>query len=367
MRVMSPVLAKRLTEELAREVPRHVLELLASRGGAREAQIVREVARRLPSHVAVEAVADWVKQSLGYLIVRGDVERGPGGVYRCVPAYVVHGLSVARGRALRLHGDPRAERTLLKVLSDLGPAVWSDGGTEVGDAGEEPKPDLGALERYLMLGVPDSGAAAGVCEAHGYPVVRLSRLAENLPSADGLVCPPERDLRPAEGLPSGRWDVYDPGGVSEEDEEDRWRPHEDWRADAYALVRLKEGGEETGDWGERVFYHGGGGRVYQLARESAYLWMLYLDRLSGNPRSTLWHNGRLWAPSVMPIKTTRWLELLAGRRARRGGRRLSLPLDEASAREAQAILKRTLGLRALSKLPEKRRRSSGRRKEKWGR
>lgn len=370
MRVMSPARAKRLAEGLAREVPRHVLELLAFRGGAREAQIVREVARRLPSHVGVEAAADWVKQSLGYLIVRGDVERGPGGVYRCVPAYIVHGLSEAGGRALRLHGDPRAERTLLKVLRDLGAAVESDAGTgsEAGDADKEPKPDLGALGRYLVLEASDSGSAASVCEAHGYPVFRLSRLAENLPSVDGLLCPSERDLRPAEGLPNGRWDVYDPGAASdEEDEETRWRSHEDWRADVYGLVRLREGNEELGEWGARIFYHGGGGRVFQLGRDSASLWMLYLDRLSGNPRTTVWHNDRLWVPSMMPFKTVRWLELLAGRRARRGGRRLNFPVDEASAREAQAVLEQTLRLRPLKKLPEKRRRSSGRRKGEWGR
>ena len=370
MRVLSPASARRRAEGLATEVPRHVLEILGFRGGAREAQIVREVVRRLPSHVGVEAAADWVKQSLGYLIVRGDVERGPGGVYRCVPAYVVQGLSGAGGHVLRLHGDPRAERALLKALRDLGAVVESGAGTghQVGHADEGPKPDLVALERRIVLAVADGGSAASACEAHGYPVFRISRLAEDLPNVDGLLCPAERDLRPAEGLPKGGWDVYDPGALSdEEDGEDRWRPREYRGAGVHGLVRLRERGEEPGEQKGRIFYHGGGGRVFHLDHESASLWMLYLDRLSGNPRTTVWHNGRLWAPGMIPFKTVRWLELLAGRRARRGGRRLSLPVDEAPAKEAQAVLERTLGLRALKRLPEKRRRSSGSRRGRQGR
>lgn len=340
MRILDERDADALTHKLVGEVPRRVLEAVARKGGSREAELVREVARVLPTQRDAEAVSGWVDGALRGAIGRGDVERGPGRVYRCVPPYLVAPLEGA-GRAgeLRLHGDPRAERDLLAVLRPLGAVLKEEVKLPDPDPEGRTAPGPVTLERSVSVG--GVSEAAKRCEAHGYLVLRPSELALKLPQVqEDILSPPERDLGLIGELGTGGWEIYDPG----ERREDRWSPEADWRAGEARLVRWRQSDDWSGERSARVFYHGGRGRVTTLDREGASLWQLYLDGAYENPRAA-WRDGAdLWVPRMLPDSTLRWLELLAGRRARFAGPRLKLGLGEAASEVAQGVLEETLGL-----------------------
>lgn len=317
-------------------------------------QIVREVARWLPAGTDTDTVANWVGQALGYLIVRGDVERGPGRVYRCLPPYLVKPPGDSEVSGLRLHGDPRAEQSILDLLQSFG-ARLNCATVPAGDmqtAHADPVPDLRVLERNISLAATDLVArAATICEPRGYTVLRPHELGEALPGIEGILCPAERDLRSADEFHAGIWEVYEARNLGE----DRWQPEDLWRSGGSQLVRLRHSDDRLGEWGARVFYHGGRGRVLQLEREAASLWQFYLDFGSGNPRIFWWHGSQIWVPRIVPFATLRWLELLAGHRARRSGQRLTLSMSEASAREARGVLAESLGLEAREERPPRER------------
>src|SRR5687768_1953402 len=113
MRVQGHAYTEDLSRRLIKEVPRRVLEAVAREQGRRETQVVNELVRRLPKTVDPETISGWVDEALGWLIVRGDVEREPRGIYRCVPPYLVETIDSSSRVGLRLHGNPRAEPDLL--------------------------------------------------------------------------------------------------------------------------------------------------------------------------------------------------------------------------------------------------------------
>lgn len=317
-------------------------------------QIVREVAGWLPVGTDTDTIADWVGQALGYLIVRGDVERGPGRVYRCLPPYLVEQPGDSEVSGLRLHGDPRAEHSILDLLQGFGAKLDHEAAPadDAQTAHAEPGPDLRLLERSISPATPDLVArAATICESRGYTVLRLHGLGEALPGIDGLLCPPERDLSSADELHAGTWDIYEPRNPGE----DRWQPEDRWRIGGSQLVRLRHSDDRLGEWGARIFYHGGHGRVLHLEREAASLWQFYLDHCSGKPRIFWWQGSQIWVPRIVPFATLRWLELLAGHMARPSGQRLTLSMSEASAQEARMALAESLGLEAREERPPRER------------
>lgn len=364
MRILDRWDADALTEKLVGEIPRRVLETVAWKEGCREAALVRGVIRGLPTQIEAEAVAGWVNGALRGAIGRGDVQRGPGRIYRCVPPYlVVPAEEIGQVAGLRLHGDPRAERGLLADLRPLGAVLQ--------ETVEGPNPELeghtapGLVTLKRFISVERVAEAVGRCEALGYLVVLPSELALKLPRIqEDVLSPASNGLEPVEELDNEGWEAYDP----EERREDRWSPRADWRAGEARLIRWRQSDDWVAEWNARIFYHGGSGRVMPLDRERACLWQLYLDALYENPRAS-WHDGHdLWIPRMLPDSTLRWLEILAGRRTRYAGPRLKLRLGEEAQKIAQGMLEETLGLSPLSgKPPYEPRRRGERREERWRR
>jgi hypothetical protein len=343
MRVLTRVHAYKVSRKLVNEVPRRVLEAVAREEGRREAQVVNELIRRLPKTVEPETISDWVDETLGWLIVRGDVEREPRGVYRCVPPYLVEASGVPNDAGLRLHGNPRAEPDLLKILKTLDARLVHGEAQHYSRSkrDDDEQPDLGVVERYIALNQADQFAAAQMCESNGYAVLRPAELVSTLPRKDDVVTPAVQDLTILEGRPPGLWEAYDPTANRAE----RWNPAEDWQSDEARLVRWRSSDGWEGNRSARIYFHSGGGRVAELGAEMAALWQLYLDDLSWNARTMWWNRNRLWVPNMLPTATLRWLELVAGLRARFAGAWLRLAMDENAAGLARTTLSETLGLK----------------------
>jgi hypothetical protein len=164
--------------------------------------------RWLPKSVDPETVSGWVDEALGWLIVCGDVERVPRGVYRCVPPYLVELGDVSNGGRLRLHGNPRAEPDLLRVLGAFGPKIVRGEVRSYRRPGreDEASPELGVLERSIALEPADVPAAVRRCWLQGYAVLRPPELAATLPRRADVVAPAEQDLAFLDSPASGIWE-----------------------------------------------------------------------------------------------------------------------------------------------------------------
>lgn len=365
MRVLSHIYANQVNWKLINEVPRRILTTVARGEGSREPQLVNELTRWLPKTVDPEIIAGWVDETLGWLIVRGDVEREPRGVCRCVPPYLVDPGDLSSNGVLRLHGNPRAEPELLRTLGAFN-ARLVHGEVHSYSKPEEENvawPDLGVLERSIALAPADYSAALYRCETQGYTVLRPSDLAAMLPRADDIVSPAERDLTALDNVAAGLWETYDPTA----DHVQRWGPDDGWQSKEVRLVRWRPSDDWEGNRSARIYYHGGAGRVAELGAETGVLWQFYLDGLYRNPR-VIWRNDRwLWVPKALPAATVRWLELLAGLRARFAGPWLRLTMDESAVNLARATLSNTLGLKLRSGYPPREGNRRGGRSGRWER
>ncbi len=358
MRVLSPIYADEVGRKLVDEVPRRVLEAVATEEGRRAPRLVNELTRRLPRIVDPETIAGWVDESLAWLIVRGDVEREPRGIYRCTPPYLVETGTPVNGSLLRLHGNPLAEPDLLRILKLFEPRLTHGVARPNSRSGayEEMRPDLGLLERSLIIDPPKYSEAVRWCESRGYAVLRPSELASRLPRKDDVLSPSENDLASLGNAAFGIWETYDPTT----DREERWNRAEDWQNGNAQLVRWRPSDDWEGERSTRFYYHAGSGRVAELSAQMGTLWQLYLDSLMGHPRTIWWARNRLWVPRVLPTATLRWLELLSGLRARPVGPRWRLTMDEAAAGIARSALYESLGLRFLKGYPPRQHPGRGR-------
>lgn len=360
MRVLSQVYADEVGRRLITEVPRRVIDAIAREEGIRESKLVNELIRWLPKTVDPEIVVGWVDEALGWLIVRGDVEREPRGVYRCVPPYLVDLDNLSSDGRLRLHGNPYVESSLLRTLVTFNPRlVHGEVRSYTKPEEDVAWPDLGVLERSIEVAPADYLAARHACESQGYTVLRPLQLAEMLPRKDDVVSPADQDLAPLDSVAAGIWETYDPtAGLTQ-----RWSPDEGWQSKEARLVRWRPSDDWEGDRSARIYYHGGAGEVTELGVETGILWQFYLDDLYGNPRA-VWRKDRwLWVPKALPTVTLRWLELLAGLRARFAGPWLRLAMDETAVEIAHTALSETLGLKFRSGYPPRegyRRDNSGR-------
>ena len=344
MRLLSRKDGETLLTLLMDDLPRQVLEAVAREGGRREAQLVSEILRWLPRAVRAEEVRTWVSDVLDWFIARGDVEKGFGGRYHCVPPYLVGDVDDPQCAELSLCGDPRAEPLLRQALQSLGmtlsyKVICSEMDTETEDTTLRPMPPVG-LERFIPL---QSGLRTEViqaCESPGIVIVQPKDLAAALPRLTEVLVPAERDLA-ISPTSTGLWEVYGP----QTQDNDRWRPDADWRTGQAQLIRWRPSDDWCGERSARIFYHAGGGRVAELGPEAASLWQLYLDADAGRPRTVWWDGTRLWVPRMLPVATHQWLRLLAGRQSNFRGRWLVLEMNEALASMAGTTLTDTLGLR----------------------
>src|SRR5687768_15584391 len=111
LRILSAYETVEASKRLRKDLPRRVLLGVSRGGGRRAAQIADEALGRLPTSAIPESGSDWVSDTLEWFVARGDVERGPGGRFRCVPPHLVEGTT---GGYHRLYGDPSVEDRLNK-------------------------------------------------------------------------------------------------------------------------------------------------------------------------------------------------------------------------------------------------------------
>lgn len=106
MRILNVQETAEIARRLRDDLPQRVLLTVARGGGRRTAQIADEVLGRLPVSAVPEDGSDWVGDVLEWFVGRGDVEKGPGGRFRCVPPHLVKGMVGSRPH---LYGDPLVE------------------------------------------------------------------------------------------------------------------------------------------------------------------------------------------------------------------------------------------------------------------
>ena len=345
MRILGPYEAAEISKRSRESLPRRVLLAVARGGGRRAAQIAEEALGRLPTAAIPEDGSDWVGDTLEWFVARGDVERGPGGRFRCVPPHLVEG---AAENPPRLYGDPLIEGRLDKALISLGAGisrktVYANGDPAVGKPPAEAALPVG-VDRCVS-GRVDNSQLAEACERSGVAVITLEQLKAALPRIASVVTPPDDELTPVE-IRTGLWETYEPAdGVN------RWRTNGYWRSGRARLVRWRPSDDLRGVFNARVFYHAGEGRVAEMGGEMARLWQLHLDAQARRPR-TVWRDAtQVWVPRVVPTETQRWLQVVSGQQGRRIGRWLVLGMGGAAAEESCSTLAETLGLRCAGGRP----------------
>lgn len=350
MRLLDREDAETLLELLIDDLPRQVLDAVTREGGRREAQLVSEILRWLPRTVRTKHVRIWVSDILDWFVVRGDVEKGFGGRYQCVPPYLVGDVDDPHCTELSLCGDPRAEPLLQQAFQPLGVAlrykiIRRDTDTETEDTAIRPMPPLG-LERLVSLPSSSCTEVVQVCESLGIVIVQPKDLAAALPRLTEVVVPAKRDLV-VSPVSAGLWEVYEP----HTEDDDRWRIDPDWRASQAQLIRWRPSDDWRGERSARIFYHASGGRVVELGPRAASLWQLYLDANAKHPRITWWDGTKLWVPRILPVATQQWLRTLAGSSSCYRSVWLIYEMSEALASKARATLTATLGLRCQDGQP----------------
>ena len=344
MRLLNRGDAEALLGLLVDDLPRQILGAVAREGGRREAQLVSELSRWFPRSVATQEVRTWVSDALDWFVVRGDVEKGFGGRYHCVPPHAIGDVDTPDGPELWLCGDPRVEPSLRQALQPFGviltyKTVYAQAEGALEGASARSIPPTG-IERSISSPPCMQAEVVRACESLGILIVEPNNMAAALPRLGDVVVPAERDLETSP-VSAGLWEVYEP----RTGEEARWRADANWRMARARLVRWRPSDDWRGERSARVFYHASDGRVAELGPEAASLWQLYLDAKAECHRTVWWDGARMWVPRMVPVGTQQWLRVLSGRSAYLRGGCLVLEMNEALAGTASATLVDTLGLR----------------------
>lgn len=349
MRMLSAQEAARISTVLQVDLPQRVLLAVAREGGRRAAQISDDALGQLPALATPEDGPAWVNEVLEWFIGRGDLERGPGGRFRCVPPHLVGASS---GGPPRLYGDPLVEGRLERDLGGLGVSVSREvvyaPKIPADDRPGQPDGQTGlpiGLERCLSGDAGDDARLARICERSRVAVIHPDTLKAGLPHISAVVTPPESDLGPVH-LRTGLWEAYDPAH-----EGNRWRANAYWKAGSARLVRWRPSDDLRGSYNVRVFYHAGEGRVAEMGQETARLWQLSLDSQAKKSRFVWLDGPKVWVPRIVPAETQRWLQIVCGRPGRRVWWWLVLEARRPVAEEVCAVLAETLGLRPVRGSP----------------
>lgn len=361
MKVLDTTQATEVAAKLREAIPRRVLEATARGEGKREAQVRAEVARWSPQAISSEEVSRRVGDALDWFAARGDVERGAGGRYRCLPPYLIE--LPERGAHVRwaLYGDPRAEPLLERVLRPYGGRISHRAPLLSTEDEPSQRQSSRGWERVLAVPAKHFAEAASRCASEGMSVFGLENLVNALPRISALTAPPD-ELLSTDAPGSGFWDSYCPTS----DRSKRWEEARYWRSGDSRLVRWRPSEGWLGERDSRYFYHAGDGRVAELDADTAALWQLYLDRDAGRPRRA-WRDGTgLWVPRMLPQAAHQWLMLLAAGPAQTLGGWSVLNIDHNRFRHVCETLEGTLGLLCSKGRPADDR-QRGRRRGGWSR
>ena len=322
-----------LLELLKDNLPQQVLNIISSKGVQREMQIISECSRWLPRSVPITETRRWVGTILDYFVRRGDVEKGPGGRYHCIPPYIIDNQISSD---FWLYGDPRVSTRLREKLRPLGLTLNSE---TVYETDENNSSIPAGLERSIPISENLASKVIPMFKHLGIVYIQLHELEEQLPRISQIVVPPESDLNDVR-IWSGLWDTYNPEHYGEE----RWNSDEEWQNSVANLVRWRPSDDWLGESNARVFYHADSDRITELGTETSSLWQLHLDTKVGNSRVVWWDGKMLWVPKVVPVVTQQWLQATANRQFRFRKHWLILEMSAESVRPVCDTLKKTLRL-----------------------
>lgn len=320
--------------------PREVLGVVARGGGSREQQIVSQLLRWLPSTGKAPEVRSWVSNSLDWFVARGDIVRGFGGRYHCVPPYL---MDSPADPGFLAFGHPGCEQSVREALRPLravviGRPVPHRGSGSADKGPPDQIPPVG-WDRKIGCQPEVKEEVARRCKRVGVVVVNPDALAGALPAIEDALAPSERDLSAGRRGP-GFWEEYAVVGSGN----GRWVRRDDWRSRRARLVRWRPSEDWRGERNAQVFYHAGEGRVAELGPRAAAIWQLYLDAEAGRPRAIWWDRRRLWVPRTLPLATQHWLLLLSERSADFHGPWMVLGMRGKAAKTAIDMLRQTLRL-----------------------
>ena len=335
MQLLNQEDAVALLELLKDSLPQQVLNIISREGEQREMQLVSECSRWFPRSVEITEIRLWVSTILDWFVRRGDVEKGSGGRYHCIPSYAVNNQSSSD---IWLCGDPRQDAQLHKKLRPLGLTLKYKTIYET-DEDEDSSPIPAGLERSIPISEEVASKVIPIFEHFNIVYIQLHELEEQLPKIATIVVPSESDME-ITPVRFGLWETYNPEHYSEE----RWNPDEEWQTSVANLVRWRPSDDWRGKRNARVFYHNGSGRTTELGTETSSLWQLHLDTEANNPRVVWWDGKMLWVPRVVPVQTQQWLQATVGRRFRFRRHWLVLEMSAEQLSPVCDTLERTLGL-----------------------
>ena len=286
-----------------------------------------------------------VEESLRWFVGRGDLERGPNGLYHCLPPYVVGEAAASNspsgGKTVwALFGDPGMTQRLRDDLRPTGTLLHSETITSNMEA-----IPIG-LNRQLRLYAADGARVREVCAGLGIVFISFSEIERRLPCID-QVAVPLADLTVALPNLGGLWEEYRPSQQSKV----RWLGNETWRTKTARLLRWHPNEEEGNRRYVRFFYHEGQGRGLELNWEQAYIWQASLDQQAGHSRNIWVDYQTLWLPFVTPAATQQWLTLITGHSARTAGQWLCWQVPQTLHIHILALLSSTLGWRSQNGRP----------------
>ena len=334
MQLLNQEDAVALLELLKDNLPQQVLKIISSEGVQREMQIVSACSRWFPQSLRITETRHWVNTILDWFVRRGDVEKGTGGRYHCIPSYAIGNQNSSD---IWLCGDPSPDAQLIKKLRPLGLTLKYKTIFKT-DKNKSPIPT--GLERFIPISEESTSKVKKILEHLGIVYIDLRELEEQLPRIAQIAVPPESDLDIVR-IQSGLWDTYNPEHYGEE----RWKPDEKWQASVANLVRWRPSDDWRSESNARVFYHAGSARITELGTETSSLWQLHLDTKVGNSQVVWWDGKMLWVPQVVPVVTQQWLQATANRQFRFRKHWIVLEMTAESIRPVCDTLGRTLRLR----------------------
>ena len=342
MEVFSAEDAQAAESLLRDEVARKVLSFGVPGQEFRGSQVVDALRRYLSYSLDPREL---VEESLRWFVGRGDLERGPNGLYHCLPPYVVGEDAASMGQSggkmvWTLFGDPGLTERLRDDLRPTGALLHSEAVNRNSDA-----IPIG-LNRQVRLGAADGARVQEVCTGLGIVFISFSEIERRLPFIDQVAVPPAGLTTALPNL-GGLWEEYQPRQQSEV----RWLGNETWRMRTVPLLRWRTNEEEGSRRYARFFYHRGQGEGLELSWEQACIWQASLDQQAGRPRSVWIDYQTLWLPSITPPATQQWLNLITGRSARLAGTWLCWPVPQVLHARILALLLKTLGWRSQDGRP----------------
>lgn len=311
MTIASQLDHEHVAASMQKRLPLFVLQYIGSRGltGCRLPEVRSACVYWLPSGLSAW-VASFVPRVLEWFEARGDLTRGKGGIYRCIPPYCI-GSDIKEPSTIQLYGDPTPELSLRAVLDRVGGYLQYQPARESGRAGNPEDAEwVGCIRTITAPNGAETLRVINLLRESGYNVYDPTELGFRVRGIEHLLVPNEARFT-STGPSGGFWSDYNPMAGS--DHYSRWRSSANVHQIQSRLVRWHETAEGSDYQYRRYFLHVGRQRLLEIDWDLCCWWRFKLDHEDGNPVTAYWPVGREWlvTASPFPISVNRWLTFLA--------------------------------------------------------